>query len=156
MAPGVLSAEAYGIRTTADDLLRFVKANMGLIEIEPNWRRAILNTHAGYYRVDTMTQDLIWEQYPQPVGLDALLAGNSPKMAYEANPAATLDPPLPPQDAVLINKTGSTNGFSAYVAFMTAKKTGIVLLADEGDPIDARVTAAYQILMRLGADSRVP
>jgi beta-lactamase class C len=56
MPPGVLASEAYGIRTTADDLLRFVEA---------------------------------------------------------ANPATELDPPLQPQDDVLINKIGSTNGFAA-------------------------------------------
>jgi beta-lactamase class C len=31
----------------------------------------------------------------------------------EANPATELDPPLQPRDDVLINKTGSTNGFAA-------------------------------------------
>ena len=98
MAPGILWSEAYGIKTTAADLLRFVKANMRLLDIDPTWQMAIVNTHTGYYRVDTMTQDLIWEQYPYPVELDALLAGNSPKIVYEANPAAELDPPLPPQD----------------------------------------------------------
>jgi beta-lactamase class C len=151
MAPGILGPEAYGIKTTADDLLRFVKANMGLLDIDPNWRRAIANTHTGYYRVGTMTQDLIWEQYPYPVELDALLAGNSAKIIFEANPATALDPPLPPQDAALINKTGSTNGFSAYVAFVTGKKIGIVLLANKSYPIDARVSAAYKILQVLAA-----
>ena len=154
MAPGILGLEAYGIKTTAEDLLRFVKANMRLVDIDQNWQKAIVNTHTGYYRIGTMTQDLIWEQYPYPVALDALLAGNSAKMIYEANPATQLEPPIPPHDEVLINKTGSTNGFSAYVAFVTGKKIGVVLLANKSYPIDARVTAAYKILMRLGAENQ--
>jgi beta-lactamase class C len=150
MAPGVLASEAYGIRTTADDLLRFVEANMRMLDIDPKWQKAIIDTHTGYYGIGAMTQDLIWEQYPYPVELDKLLAGNSAKVIFEANPATELDPPLQPQDAVLINKTGSTNGFAAYVAFVPGKKLGIVLLANKSYPIDARVTAAYAILTRLG------
>jgi beta-lactamase class C len=62
-----------------------------------------------------MTQDLIGEQYHDPVMLQDLLAGNSSEVSLKANPAVKLDPPLPPQEDVLINKTGSTNGFSTSV-----------------------------------------
>ena len=92
----------------------------------------------------------MWEQYSYPVTLDRLLTGNSDKMLLEANPVAQLDPPLQPRDATLINKTGSTNGFSTYVAFVPAMKLGIVLLANKSYPITARVTAAYSILTQLG------
>jgi beta-lactamase class C len=150
MAAGVLGTEAYGIRTTAGDLLRFLEANLRVLTLDSNLQRAIIDTHTGYYQTGDMTQDLIWEQYSYPVTLDRLLAGNSDKMLLEANPVAQLDPPLQPQDATLINKTGSTNGFSTYVAFVPAKKLGIVLLANKSYPITARVTAAYSILTHLG------
>jgi beta-lactamase class C len=152
LAPGVLAPEAYGIRTTAGDLLRFVEANMGMLSLDEKLQRAIYDTHTGYYRIGAMTQDLIWEQYRYPVGLADLLAGNSAKVVFEANPATEIDPPLRPQDGVLINKTGSTNGFAAYVAFIPQKKVGVVLLANKSYPIEARVTAAYEIFARLDAD----
>jgi beta-lactamase class C len=102
-----------------------------------------------------MTQDLIWEQYPYPVELDTLLAGNSAKIIFEANPASQLDPPSQPRDDVLVNKTGSTNGFATYVAFVPGEQVGIVLLANKSYPIDVRVTVAYKILMGLvGASSK--
>ena len=149
MAPGVLAAETYGVRTTAGDLLRFVEANMQMSALEKTWQQAVTDTHTGYYRIGGMTQDLIWEQYAYPVDLETLLAGNSDGVSFEANPTVALDPPLLPQDDVLINKTGSTNGFSAYVAFVPARKVGVVLLANKRYPIDARVTAAHEILTRL-------
>ena len=149
MAPGVLAAETYGIRTTAGDMLRFVAANMGMLDPGPVLRQAITDTHTGYYRIGPMTQDLIWEQYDYPVARKDLLAANAGKIASEPTLATELHPPLPPRDAVLINKTGSTNGFATYVAFVPEKKIGIVLLANKNYPIDARVTAAYEILTRL-------
>jgi len=153
VTPGVLDAEAYGVKTTAADLIRFVEANMGSGVQDDTLRRAIAATHAGYYRVGDMTQGLGWEMVDWPTGLDRLLAVNSSEMALKANPATRLDPPLPPQDEVLINKTGSTNGFGAYVAFVPARGIGVVILANRNYPIAARVKAAWRILAALDGEA---
>jgi beta-lactamase class C len=149
MTPGVLAAETYGIRTTAADMLRFVEANMKMLDIDDKLQRAITETHTGFYRLGGMTQDLVWEQYNYPVGLKTLLEGNADKVALQPNPVTAVVPPTPPHDDVLINKTGSTNGFATYVAFVPEKKLGVVLLANKNYPIAARVRAAYEILTRL-------
>ena len=153
MTPGVLDAETYGVRTTAGDLLRFVEANLGTLALDEPWQRAVAGTHTGYYRSGALTQDLAWEQYRCPAELKELLAGNSDKVILEANPVTWLDPPTPPQEEVWINKTGSTNGFGAYAAFVPARKIGVVLLANKRYPIEARVTAAHEILTRLAEDA---
>ncbi|WP_107311529.1 class C beta-lactamase [Burkholderia metallica] len=150
MTQGMLWQQAYGVRTTAADLLRFVQANMGMIETAPRLQRAIERTHTGYFRAGPLTQDLIWEQYPYPVALPTLLAGNAPKMLYEAVPASAIAPPLAPSPDTWINKTGSTGGFSTYVAFVPSKRIAIVMLANGNVPIEDRVKAAYQILGSLG------
>lgn len=149
VSAGVLAAEAYGVKSGTTDMIRFVDANMQVIQVEPKLQRAITDTHQGYFKSGQLTQDLIWEQYSYPLDLQALLAGNSDTMAYQPTPAIRLNPALPPKANVLINKTGSTNGFAAYVVFIPAKKIGIVMLANKNYPIESRVTAAYQILMQL-------
>lgn len=131
MVRGVLFAEAYGIKTTAGDMLRFVAANMDLIKVDGALQRAVTKTHNGYFRAGVMTQDLIWEQYAYPVALKSLLAGNAPAMIFDPTPVSRISPAQQPIKSVWINKTGSTNGFSAYVAFVPEKRMGIVILANK-------------------------
>jgi beta-lactamase class C len=160
--PGVLDAEAYGVKSTAADMIHFVEANIGPQNLETPMRRAVDATHVGYFRVEGlaqgtapgMVQGLGWEQYPYPVTLDRLLAGNSNATIMQANPTAQLTPPRIPLGPTLFNKTGSTNGFGAYVAFVPEKRIGIVMLANKNFPITARVTAAYAVLEQLSSEAR--
>jgi len=152
MTQGELWEETYGVRITAADLLRYLAANMGMVRVDPRWDRAVMATHTGYDQSTGggMIQDLAWEEYRLPVSLAALEAGNSAQMLLEPNKVAALVPPMPPRTDVLLDKTGSTNGFGAYVAFIPARQVGIVLLANRNYPIPTRVAAAYAILARLG------
>jgi beta-lactamase class C len=152
--PGVLDSEAYGIKSSSADMLKFINANMQIGKIDHKVQQALINTHSGYFSSGVITQDLIWEQYAYPVKLDTLLAGNSQTMSFQANTADPIAPALAPQDKVWINKTGGTGGFSAYVAFIPAKKMGIVILANKSYPIPPRVTAAYQILNKLDQQAK--
>ncbi|WP_348648938.1 class C beta-lactamase [Rhizobium sp. P38BS-XIX] len=145
--PGVLDTQAYGIKTTASDMLRFLEANMtSSSKPDDSLQRAIAATHVGYYHIGTMTQGLGWEIYAYPTTLARLLAGNSSDMAFDPHKVDRLSPPQQPRPETLLNKTGSTNGFGAYAAFIPARQIGIVLLANKNYPITARVTAAYKIL----------
>jgi beta-lactamase class C len=158
MDSGVLSSEAYGVKTTAPDMIHFVEDNINPAGLDKQLQRAIAETHTGYFQVGPMIQDLIWEQYPYPVTLSALLEGNSAAMAFHATPVTEIKPPEKPREDVWMNKTGSTNGFGAYVAFVPKKRLGIVILANKNYPNDARVIAAYKILTAIandiGADSK--
>ncbi|MGZ9709546.1 class C beta-lactamase [Glaciimonas sp. GNP009] len=151
--PGVLASEAYGVKTDSADLIRFIEANMAVIHLDATLQRAVTATHTGYFTTGEFTQDLIWEQYAYPVELKKLLAGNAASFVYDGSIATALHPPLQPKKDVLINKTGSTNGFSSYAAFIPTKKIGIVILANKSYPVDQRVTAAYQILDQLNRQS---
>jgi beta-lactamase class C len=149
VSPGTLASEAYGVKTTSSDLIKFIEANIDDTALAEPFRRALATTHTGYYKIGDMVQGLGWEIYASPTDLDRLLAGNSTQMAGKPNRASKFTPPLPPQKWVLINKTGSTNGFGAYAAFIPAKGVGIVMLANKNYPVAARVKAAYRILMAL-------
>ncbi len=150
--PGVFDAEAYGVKSSAVDMIRFVEANIDPAGLEPALGRAVDATHVGYFKVGEMVQGLGWEQYPYPVTLDRLLAGNSSTMAMDPQPAAAIRRPAngePGEGLTLFNKTGSTNGFGAYAAFVPGLRIGIVLLANKNFPIPARVAAAHTVLGEL-------
>ena len=153
LSAGPLSAETYGVRTTAADLARFVQANLGRAAIAAPLQQAIDATHVGRFTVGPMTQALIWERYPWPVGLDALLEGNGPDIAFAARPVVRIDP-SPPDASSWIDKTGSTNGFGAFVAFIPTEGLGVVLLANRNVPIADRVTTAYRIVTAIEARRR--
>ncbi|WP_160108828.1 class C beta-lactamase [Pseudomonas izuensis] len=149
VSPGALDSEAYGVKTSAADMLRYVEANMKPTDLEKPLQQAIATTHTGYYTVGDMTQGLGWEAYHYPVTLETLLAGNSTPMAMEAHKVQWLNPPRPQTDNVLFNKTGSTGGFGAYVAYVPSKDIGIVILANRNYPNAERVKVAHTILSAL-------
>ncbi len=149
VSPALLAVEAYGVKSNAVDMLRFLEANMGVGIVPPKLARALEATRIGYFRSGELIQDLIWEQYPWPVAPEKIAAGNASQMALKSQPATAINPPMAPRGDVLINKTGSTNGFGAYVAFVPEKKIGIVMLANRIYPNDVRSKAALQVLSRL-------
>ena len=149
VSPGVLDDEAYGLKTTAADLAGLVRANLHLADVDAELQQAIDATRQGHYRVGDMTQALIWEQYPLPVALDTLRAGNGYDMILEPNAAEAIVPPQAPRDDVWVNKTGSTNGFGGYIVMLPGEHTGLVMLANKNYPNGARVEAAYRILSGL-------
>nr|WP_035582723.1 class C beta-lactamase [Halomonas sp. TG39a] len=148
--PGMMDAQAYGLKSTAADVLTFVEAHMEApgLDDEP-LRQALAATRTGYFEFGDMTQGLGWESYAYPVTLEQLLAGNSLEMILEPNAANRLTPPLAPRQEAFYNKTGATNGFGGYVAFVPSEQIGIVLLANRNYPNQARIEAAHHILTAL-------
>ena len=149
VTPGALDSEAYGVKTSAADLLGYVGANMKPASLEKPLQQAIALTHSGYYTVGDMTQGLGWEMYRYPITLDRLLEGNSTPMAMQAHEVQWLNPPQAQPQNVLVNKTGSTGGFGAYVAYVPSKDIGIVILANKNYPNAERVKIAHQVLSAL-------
>jgi beta-lactamase class C len=150
VSPGLWDAETYGVKTTAADLLRFVELNMAPGRMALQLQQATASAHTGYYRVGAMSQGLGWEMYHAGATLEQLMAGNSTDIALKPNPVVKPVSPAPPRGDLLFNKTGSTNGFGAYAAFLPGKKIGVVILANRNYPVAARVDTAYRLLKALG------
>ncbi|HCG0383580.1 TPA: PDC family class C beta-lactamase [Pseudomonas aeruginosa] len=156
VGPGPLDAEGYGVKTSAADLLRFVDANLHPERLDRPWAQALDATHRGYYKVGDMTQGLGWEAYDWPISLKRLQAGNSTPMALQPHRIARLPAPQALEGQRLLNKTGSTNGFGAYVAFVPGRDLGLVILANRNYPNAERVKIAYAILSGLEQQAKVP
>jgi CubicO group peptidase (beta-lactamase class C family) len=73
-----------------------------------------------------------------------LLWGKAEEVIFDPNPVQPVVRQVAPTPC-LFDKTGSTGGFGAYVAFVPAKRIGLVMLANQNDSIPARVEAAYAI-----------
>ncbi|MBC3450276.1 beta-lactamase [Pseudomonas mosselii] len=147
--PGPYAEQAYGIKTSASDLLHYVQLQLQPDTLDPAMRKAIAITQSGYFQVGAMIQGLGWERYPYPVSLDTLLEYNGAKIIRGENPIQALTPALPADPGAWYNKTGATGGFGAYVAFVPSRQMGIVLLANRNYPNEERVRAAQRILSSL-------
>ena len=144
--PGMLDAEAYGIKSTITDMTHFMAANMGLVPLDKDIQQALDNNRKGYYQASTFTQGLGWEMYPYPTQLNTLLEGNSMDVVLKPQAIKTDNHPTAVLNNVWVNKTGATNGFGGYIAYIPAEKSGIVILANKNYPNADRVKAAYTIL----------
>lgn len=149
--PGPLDAEAYGVKSSAADMIAFVDVNIRPDTLAPDLQEAVKATQVGYFKVADMIQGLGWEQVPYPLTAEQLLAGNSRTMAMESNKATAVSAADRPSGAILFNKTGSTNGFGAYVAFVPEERIGVVMLANKNVHIPARINAVHAVLEALSA-----
>lgn len=67
VTPGPLDAEAYGLKSSSADLLRWLDLNMAITSpLSPAWQHAIAETHKGYYQTGEFTQALMWSTTPGP------------------------------------------------------------------------------------------
>lgn len=143
--PGILDAQAYGIKSTSLDMLQYIEANMGQAQLNTDIENALERTHIKYFDTDTFTQAVGWEGYDYPVSLSQLLKGNSSDVILNAKPVQASVSGTLGRD-VWYNKTGSTGGFGAYVAYVPSEKIGIVILANKNYPNAERAEAAYNII----------
>ncbi|MEB7566191.1 ACT family cephalosporin-hydrolyzing class C beta-lactamase [Enterobacter mori] len=147
VSPGMLDAEAYGVKTNVQDMASWVVANMAPDNVQDaSLKHGITLAQSRYWRVGAMYQGLGWEMLNWPVDAKTVVEGSDNKVALAPLPAREVNPPAPPVKASWVHKTGSTGGFGSYVAFIPEKQLGIVMLANKSYPNPARVEAAYRIL----------
>lgn len=147
VSPGMLDAEAYGVKTNVQDMASWVMVNMMPDSLQDSpLKHGIALAQSRYWRVGAMYQGLGWEMLNWPVDAQTVVGGSDNKVALAPLPAREVNPPAPTVKASWVHKTGSTGGFGSYVAFIPEKQLGIVMLANKSYPNPARVEAAYRIL----------
>lgn len=149
VTPGVLDAEAYGVKSSARDMLQLLDVELGVAKVSPEIAAAVRRTQEGQFQTKMFVQDMIWEQYPWPTSAEAMKAANTYDFILHPQPMKKIDPALPPQKDVVLNKTGSTNGFGGYVAVLPGEGMGIVVLANRNYPNDARISATFDLIKAL-------
>jgi beta-lactamase class C len=150
LSPGVVADQAYGIKSTAGDLAALLQANLGLLPLDSEFQTALNVTRRHYAQVGDMTQGMVWEAYALPVALETLLVGNSYETIVGSHATDLAVASQPPADRVWVNKTGSSNGFGAYVVMVPSQQIGLVMLANKNYPNEARVRTAFAIFSELG------
>lgn len=143
------SAEAYGVKTSADDLLALLEVLIDPMRIAGRaLRAAIRDTMQPRFLTSAFAQCLGWERYDLPAALAQLLEGNGQEMILKPQPVIAVPDSRSPRERTdgFFNKTGSTNGFGAYAAFMPERSVGLVMLSNRNFPNSERIKAAKAIL----------
>lgn len=150
VTPGVLDDEAYGVKSSARDMLRLLDVELAKVDVAADIQDAVSRTQTGQFQTRNFTQAMIWETYPWPVDPERMVRGNSYDFILK---------PQPMHDAadmsdvyVILNKTGSTNGFGGYIAMVPSKDLGVVVLANRNYPNEARVRATHDLITRILAE----
>jgi len=150
VSPGMLDAEAYGVKSSIKDMASWVQFNMSPERVtDKSLREGLALAQSRYWRAGSMYQGLGWEMLNWPLKAETVIDGSDNKVALALTPVTAINPPVAPVKASWVHKTGSTGGFGNYVAFIPEQQLGIVMLANKSYPNPERVKAAYTILHAL-------
>ncbi|MFP2515716.1 CMY2/MIR/ACT/EC family class C beta-lactamase [Buttiauxella agrestis] len=150
VSPGMLDAEAYGVKSSIEDMASWVQYNISPeLVADKTLRQGIELAQSRYWRAGSMYQGIGWEMLNWPLQANTVIDGSDNKVALALTPVTAINPPVAAVKASWVHKTGSTGGFGNYVAFIPEQQLGIVMLANKSYPNPERVKAAYTILNAL-------
>lgn len=149
VADGVFPA-AYAMKASASDMSKFLSAAIGLPQTPQSIFYPVRMTQTAYLAAGDSAQGLGWQIHETtPENIKDMLKPEDITAANKPHPVAAVfkDPVFNGSD--LIDKTGSTNGFSNYIAVLPNKKSGIVILTNRNVSGPELVLAARTILFNL-------
>ncbi len=143
---------AYAIKVSGNDMQQFLKAALLLPSTPKIILRAMRLTETPYYNVanPNMLQGLGWQMFSISQNTDKLLHVTA--ISTPGTFPVTLFTHYTQNDnALLIEKTGLTNGFSTYIAIIPKYHVGIVILANRSVKNGDIVNTARHILFNLAS-----
>jgi beta-lactamase class C len=145
---GVFPA-AGGLKLSANDMQRFLSAAIGLPGTSARIFYPMRMTETAYVRLSDRMQGLGWQIHLLSESKVSSLLNEPESMGFGPLPVIEIfDKPVYTGDA-LIDKTGATDGFSAYIALIPNKKSGVVILTNRYVSRGAIVNAGRDILFKL-------
>lgn len=139
---------ATGIKASAADMQRFLSAAIGLPGTPPRVFYPMRMTQSVYAKLGNDFQGLGWQIHPIIANDPASISRAESLDVSQRSIDDIYDRPTFDGDA-LVDKTGATRGFRAYIAVLPNKKSGIVILANKYVPNSAIVSPAREILFKL-------
>lgn len=143
--PNGLFAAAADLKTNIQDVSRFLAVAVGSPAVPSDLRQAMQNAQTPRLAVDGSEQGLVWQIHSLQ---DKALLNAPEKMNLQAISVKWLPKKQQLFDAnKLIDKTGGTPGFRAYVAVIPSKRLGIVILLNKFISNGAIVNAGRKIIL---------
>jgi len=140
---------ADGVKASALDMQKFLKAAIGLPDTPMRVLYPMRLTQSVFVKIGHDFQGLGWQIHPIIKNKTSALKNVTDEIVLgPVGISEIYERPTYDGDA-LIDKTGTTNGFRAYIAVLPNRKSGIVILANKNVPNSAIVKPAREILLGL-------
>jgi beta-lactamase class C len=145
----VTSADSQNVKVSAADMQKFLSAAIGLSGTPESILYPMRMTQAAYIKLPARKQGLGWEIY----SLEPSELGNLSSVANtqhtEAEHVVEVYNKAIFKTNDLLEKSGNTAGFTAYIALIPGKKTGIVILMNKQISKEDVVDTGRKILFKL-------
>lgn len=145
----------FAMKMSVDDMRRFLSACVGAPGISERISYPMKMTQATFVRLNDGQQGLAWQIHPYTVADAADLLTENDSELNASKVEEVLHQPIYDGNA-LIDKTGATAGFRAYIAVIPNKKSGIAILSNRSIATDKIAMLGKIILLRadkLSADN---
>lgn len=139
---------AGAVKASASDMQKFLSAAIGLPGTPPRVFYPMRLTQSVFVKMNGDYQGLGWQIHKlESRDISGLLNVSNARDLGPIDVQEIYTRPVYNGDA-LIDKTGATKGFRAYIAVIPNKKSGIVILVNKDVPNSAIVKTAREILFK--------
>ena len=131
------------ISASSSDMLSFLKAALGVADIDPSLKEAMKITQTKHISIKNgISYGLGWQINDLSCLYSSYISTSiSNCLAQSIKKSDKLF-----SGNLLVDKTGTTNGFQAYIAAIPAEKIGVVILMNRSLP------AGYKVIRKMGRD----
>lgn len=147
VANGVL-ASAFAMKASIDDMQKFLSAAIGLQNTPEFILYPMRLTQINYVVLPDEEQGMGWEMHPISTDNMSTLLHAKPLNITNPEPIKEMDDKAKYNGDKLIDKTGFTAGFRAYIALIPNQQSGIVILTNRSSDDPSIVDVGRKILLQ--------